>query len=133
MTAKTRESRRINGVRKSWKAANELNDRSKHDRSTPKLARQFLSLNAAYKKLVQSHDQLPITLELLRSYSTWLSTLRRKRRATVPAVSNNGHHDGHHANQDVLMLYKVKQFLKEHSISVDQMSNILDTIRQLTT
>ena len=115
-----REERRLQGVRRSWKAAQQLHKKSRHQLSNLQRARKFVSENATIKQHVSAGK--PVDTQMMRSYSNWLN-----QHWPAHDQSNGKVHTDH-----VELLFEVKQFMSKHDINIKHMRGIINVLEHLT-
>lgn len=116
-----RERIRSQGVKKSWEQARALHNSSDNHRSTPAVARSFLSTITTEGKSNQ---------QVLKEYDTFIGGYKsqRKKRRTNRTTTNQRMLD---VRTPVDQLILIKNFMRTNNIDIHEMKNLVDCLEKI--
>jgi len=120
-----REQVRSQGVKKSWEQARALHRTSSNHRSTPAVARSFLSTISTEGKSNQ---------QILKEYDTFIGgykSQRKKRRTKRTTTSQRMLDVRTSTPSPVDQLILIKNFMRTNNIDIHEMKNLVDCLEKI--
>jgi hypothetical protein len=116
---------RSQGVKKSWEQARALHDSSDNHRSTPAVARSFLSTITTEGKSNQ---------QVLKEYDTFIGgykSQRKKRRTNRTTTTRRMLNVRTSTTTPVDQLILIKNFMRTNNIDIHEMKNLVDCLEKI--